>query len=186
MRRETHGLKKGSSQASFHGKSRHKCSGKKVGFSTVHSLREKSWKRASLTPSGKAVKAAEEGNGIGEMLRVSQEKNCWCSQNRISYLQPNTPTLPGLIKPFTAVAGKAEGLQNLLARLGRQQEKPWTSALHSNVVSIPKGKGEGAAGPAPSLSFSAIPSSLTIDLQNDFSLCSFADTLHRAQAGASS
>ena len=79
---------------------------KKVGFSTVHSLREKSWERASLTPTGKAVKAAKEGNGVGEMPRVNQEKeNGWSSQNRISYLQPNSAML---IKLFTAVAGEAE------------------------------------------------------------------------------
>lgn len=67
----------------------------KSGFNTIHSLHEKSWEQASLAPTGKAVKAAKEGDGRGEMPRVSHEKeNCWSSQNRISYLQLNSAALP--------------------------------------------------------------------------------------------
>lgn len=79
---------------------------KKNGFRIVYSLHEKSWEQASLSPKRKAVKAAKEGKGIGEVLRVSQER-CWSSQNSISYLQLNSAMLPKLIKPFTAVVGEA-------------------------------------------------------------------------------
>lgn len=72
MRRETYELKKGSSQACLHGKSRCKRIGRVV-FSTVHSLHEESWVQASLTPTGRTVRATQERNVIGEIAR-SQPK----------------------------------------------------------------------------------------------------------------
>lgn len=107
VRRETHELKKSSSQARFYGKSRCKLIGRVV-FSTVHSLHEESWEQASLTPTGRAVRATPEGTVIGEMHGVSQKKENCCISRRVSYLQPNSAALCGLIKPFTAVADEAE------------------------------------------------------------------------------
>lgn len=161
-----------------------------MSFSTVHSLHEKSWKRASLTPTGKAVKAAKEGNGIRDMPRVSQEKeNCWSSQNRISYLQLNSATLPRLIKPFTAVAGEAERVSKTFwLSLAASSRSPGNQPFSVTWSPSPKRKGRGSSSCAIPLLLS-IPQALgrlIIDLQNDFSLCSFADTLHRAQTDSSS
>lgn len=128
-----------------------------MGFCIVHGLHEKSWEWASTTPTGKAVKAAEEGISVEEVPKAGQEQNCWSLQNRISYLQSNSAMLPGTNKTLQSHCWRGkEGCQNLLAWLGHWQQKPWKWAVLSHMFSILKGKRKGAAAPVPSSSCSEI------------------------------
>lgn len=184
MRRETHELKKSSSQARFYGKSRCKRIGRVV-FSTVHSLHEESWEQASLTPTGRAVRATPEGTVIGEMHGVSQKKENCCISRRVSYLQPNSAALCGLIKPFTVVADEAER-DSYTFWLGSSNRSPGNSL---SVMPSESQQGDGLGQQLlchPHFSQLTTFCSPTISLQKDFSLWSFAAVPHRAQAEVSS
>lgn len=75
-----------------------------------------------------------------------------------------------------------EGHQILLAQLSCQQQKPWKSAILTNMIFVPKGEWKGLlCHPSILLSHSQALGSLIIGIQNYFSLCSFADTHHEAQ-----
>lgn len=140
-----------------------------------------------LSNGEKLSRLLRNGWHRGECHRVSQE-NCWSSQNRIRYLQMNSATLSRLIKLFTAVVGKAE----------RDTKTFWLSSAASSRSSgnqpfsltcspSQKGNEKGLLCRPPILlsHFQAL-SSFIIDVQNYFSLCSFADTYYRTQTESSS
>lgn len=87
--------------------------------------------------------------GEGGLLEFPEEDQLFAAE--LCYAARTNKTLHAGCWP------SRDRLQNLLARLGRPQQKPWKSAMLSKALSIPKGEREGAAAPAPSSSRSGVP-----------------------------
>lgn len=129
----------------------------------------------------KLSRLLRKGRHRGEWQRVSQE-NCWSSQNRIRHLQMNSAPLSRLIKLFTAVVGKAErDTKTFWLSSAASSRSPGNQPFSPTCSPSQEGNGKGLlCHPPVLLSHSQALGSLMIDVQNYFSLRSFADTHHRA------
>lgn len=120
----------------------------------------------------------------GRLHGVSQKKENRCISRRVSYLQPNSAALSGLIKPFTAVADEAQR-DSYIFWLGSSNRSPGNNL---SVMPSESQQGDGLGQQLlchPCLSQLTL-CNLTISLQKNFSLWNFAAIPHRAQAEVSS